>query len=89
MNTFETYLLTCIHTDKHAHIQYIHITSIHTIQVLASDGIWDVMQNEDVAKLVMSSSPFKDFLNIGKKLCTEAIILGSTDNVTALIVDLK
>eukprot|EP01036_Dinobryon_divergens_P022152 gene22152-30388_t len=47
------------------------------------------MQNEDVAKLVMSSSPFKDFLNIGKKLCTEAIILGSTDNVTALIVDLK
>ena len=48
-----------------------------------------MMQNEDVAKLVMSSSPFKDFLNIGKKLCTEAIILGSTDNVTALIVDLK
>ena len=37
----------------------------------------------------MSSSPFKDFANIGKKICTEAIILGSTDNVTAVIVDLK
>lgn len=57
--------------------------------VLASDGIWDVMSNDEVAKLVMNSSPFRDFINIGKKLCTEAIILGSTDNVTALIVDLK
>lgn len=55
--------------------------------ILASDGLWDVMENDDVAKLVIKNR--KDFLNIGKILCTEAIIMGSTDNVTALVIDLK
>lgn len=55
--------------------------------VLASDGLWDVMENEYVAKMVLSGS--KQFLQIAKTLCTEAIILGSQDNVTALVVDIK
>eukprot|EP01038_Epipyxis_sp_PR26KG_P008457 gene8457-11435_t len=55
--------------------------------VLASDGVWDVMQNELVATFVLNNA--KDFMNIGKLLCDEAIMLGSTDNVTALVVDLK
>lgn len=55
--------------------------------VLASDGLWDVMENEEVARLVLSNS--QDFLTLGKKLCSEAIVLGSTDNVTALVIDLK
>jgi protein phosphatase 1L len=54
--------------------------------VLASDGIWDVMRNEEVAQLVLAS---KDFLSIARELCHEAIIMGSTDNVTALVIDLK
>lgn len=55
--------------------------------VLASDGLWDVMENSEVAKLVLKWK--NDFINIGKKLCNEAIIMGSTDNVTALVIDLK
>jgi len=55
--------------------------------VLASDGVYDTMENEDVAKLVLRNA--KDFLNVSKRLCTEAIIMGSTDNVTALVIDLK
>jgi serine/threonine protein phosphatase PrpC len=55
--------------------------------VIASDGLWDVMENEDVAKYVFKHS--QDFLSIGKKLCQEAIHLGSADNVTALVIDLK
>ncbi len=31
----------------------------------------------------------RDFLNVAKRLCTEAIIMGSTDNVTALIAEKK
>jgi serine/threonine protein phosphatase PrpC len=55
--------------------------------VLATDGVWDVLENEDVAQLVLSSA--KDFINIAKKLCTESAIMGSNDNVTALVIDLK
>ncbi len=55
--------------------------------VLASDGLWDVMENEYVAKMVMSNS--KQFLDVAKTLCSEAIILGSQDNVTVLVVDIK
>lgn len=55
--------------------------------VLASDGVFDVIENEDVAKIVLRNG--RDFLNVAKRLCTEAIIMGSTDNVTALVIDLK
>lgn len=55
--------------------------------VLASDGVFDVIENEDVAKIVLRNA--RDFLNVSKRLCTEALIMGSTDNVTALVIDLK
>lgn len=63
------------------------IESVDEFLVLASDGLWDVMDNDDVAKLVLRNS--RDFINLGKLLCTEAIMMGSTDNVTALVIDLK
>lgn len=56
--------------------------------VLASDGLWDVLSNEMVAKLVMEKAP-KDFLNSAKILCDESLLAGSTDNVTVVIVDLR
>lgn len=56
--------------------------------VLATDGLWDVLENEDVAKLVLSSSR-ENFVDVAKKLCIEAAIMGSNDNVTALVIDLK
>jgi hypothetical protein len=55
--------------------------------VMASDGVFDVMGNDDVAKIILRNA--KDFLNVSKRLCTEAIIMGSSDNVTALVIDLK
>lgn len=55
--------------------------------VIATDGLWDVMENEDVGHYVLNSR--KDFLNISKKLCAEALILGSADNVTVLVIDIK
>ena len=56
--------------------------------VLASDGVWDVMHNEDVARLVVQAGAY-DFAAIAKTLCAEALILGSSDNVTAVVVDLR
>ncbi len=56
--------------------------------VLASDGVWDVLSNEDVAKIVRAGVT-RGFLHVAKQLCGEAILSGSSDNVTALVVDLK
>lgn len=56
--------------------------------VLASDGLWDAMRNEEVARRILVSAS-NDFKNISKILCTEALIAGSTDNVTVLVIDLR
>ena len=56
--------------------------------VLASDGIWDVMTNEDAAKVVEQAIKSKPFVDAAKELCAQALMLGSMDNVTASIIDL-
>ena len=56
--------------------------------VLASDGLWDVLKNEEVGKLVYNAAN-KDFINCSKFLCSEALIAGSTDNITVVVVDLR
>lgn len=54
--------------------------------VLASDGLWDVMKNEEVGKFVLKC---QDFPCIARDLCHEAALMGSTDNITVLVIDLK
>ena len=44
------------------------------------------MTNEYVAKFLLNVSNFTD---AAKELCYEAAILGSSDNVTVVVVDLK
>ena len=56
--------------------------------VLASDGLWDVLRNDEVGKFVMGYKD-KKFSNVARDLCFEAIILGSTDNVTVQVIDLR
>lgn len=54
--------------------------------VLASDGLWDVMSSNDAAAIVhRERNPHL----AAKKLTAEALRLGSMDNVTALVVDLR
>lgn len=46
------------------------------------------MQNEEVSRLVLQATG-RSFLSAAKELCAEAMIQGSTDNVTALVIDLR
>lgn len=57
--------------------------------VLASDGLWDVLKNDEVGRFALQYRDDKKFANIARDLCFEAIILGSTDNVTVQVVDLR
>ena len=64
--------------------------------VVASDGIWDVMSNEQVANFLIDVAVDKktgivrdDMLRLaGRRLCDEASRLGSGDNLSAVVVSL-
>mmetsp|Transcript_32979 Transcript_32979/g.49821 ORF Transcript_32979/g.49821 Transcript_32979/m.49821 type:complete len:667 (-) Transcript_32979:188-2188(-) len=66
--------------------------------VLACDGVWDVMTNEEVADFVMSAvekaledeSPSTDILpEISDMLCEECLTRGSKDNLSVILVALS
>ena len=54
--------------------------------VLASDGLWDVMSNKQVADEIRSCSSVE---NAAKRLTEKAFRLGSRDNICSLVVDLR
>jgi protein phosphatase 1L len=67
--------------------------------IVSSDGIWDVMDNDEVAHVVLSSSCAIDngrlvidtarFKTAAKNLCQHAKASGSADNFAVIVVDLK
>ena len=58
--------------------------------LLASDGLWDVMNNLQVAEFVQDLSRRNiPFINMAREICNEALLRGSTDNVTVILVDLR
>ena len=65
--------------------------------VLACDGLWDVLSNEQVADVVLAAMhplPGREEAHEAAQrasaaLVRQAILSGSTDNVTAIVVDLR
>lgn len=56
--------------------------------VLACDGIWDVMTNEDVATFIVSRIATKSLETIASELMNECLHRDSTDNMSVYIVKL-
>ncbi|KAA0146519.1 hypothetical protein FNF29_07991 [Cafeteria roenbergensis] len=54
--------------------------------VLATDGLWDVMSNEEVGGAIYAVAAPQ---TVAERLVREALSRGSSDNVTALVVDLR
>jgi len=56
--------------------------------VLACDGLWDVMSNQDVANYIISNYYLNKIKpkNIAHNLAQEALNRGSTDNITIIII---
>jgi serine/threonine protein phosphatase PrpC len=64
--------------------------------VLACDGLWDVMSNQDVVNFILSGcydmstgKKINKNINIAKRLAEQAIMRGSTDNVSIIVVFLN
>ena len=58
--------------------------------MIACDGVWDVMSNEDAMKYVQENyAKEKDLNKVANMLGNEAIAKGSEDNITVVIVSLE
>mmetsp|Transcript_43031 Transcript_43031/g.105204 ORF Transcript_43031/g.105204 Transcript_43031/m.105204 type:complete len:524 (-) Transcript_43031:107-1678(-) len=55
--------------------------------ILATDGLWDVLTNSETAQLVAREGG--NVKQAAKALTREALRLGSMDNISALVVDLR
>jgi serine/threonine protein phosphatase PrpC len=65
----------------------LRITSADQFLVLGSDGLWDVITDQEAVGLVHDT--VKDPALCAKRLVQEALARGSTDNVTAVVVFLQ
>jgi serine/threonine protein phosphatase PrpC len=57
------------------------------VLILASDGLWEVLSQEEAVGLVADT--VKDPDMCAKRLATEAMTRGSRDNITALVAFLQ
>ncbi|KAL8172212.1 hypothetical protein V2J09_024016 [Rumex salicifolius] len=55
--------------------------------VMASDGLWDVVSNEEVSRIIRDT--VKEPGMCSKRLATEAAERGSSDNITVIVVFLR
>lgn len=56
-------------------------------QVMASDGLWDVISNREVINIIKDT--VKEPGMCSKRLATEAVERGSKDNITVIVVFLR
>lgn len=56
-------------------------------QVMASDGLWDVVSEKDVVNIIRDT--VKEAGMCSKRLATEAAARGSKDNITVIVIFLR
>jgi serine/threonine protein phosphatase PrpC len=65
----------------------VELTPDDEFIVLACDGLWDVLSNDEVVELVEST--VKERGLAAKRLVAEALARGSDDNVTCIVAFLR
>jgi serine/threonine protein phosphatase PrpC len=61
----------------------IELSSDPSFLILACDGLWDVMEDQQAVDFVLKYQDDKE--NLSKHLITEALRKGSTDNITVVV----
>ena len=68
---------------------FVHTVDDHDrFVVMASDGVWDVMSDDDVHGMVLSASE-QTVDEISERLVQSALARGSRDNLSCLVVKLR
>lgn len=64
------------------------LTSRDRFVVLASDGVWDVVDEEEAAQMVLAAEAGQTCAALAQMLVDRALAGGTRDNVSALVVRL-
>jgi len=89
----DLYLKTWVIPDPE--VQHRELTTEDSALILATDGVWDVLSNQEVAdicnaSLERSGGTTKQKLDIlARQITKKAFDRGSQDNITTLVVDLQ
>lgn len=67
-------------------LQEESLTTEDEMAILASDGLWDVISNQDAITLIKD---IKDAETAAKKLTEEAYSRGSNDNISCIVIRFK
>ncbi len=67
----------------------IMLTPLDSFLVLACDGVWDVMNNQQVVDCVRKFLHLNDAEEAARQLAKEAYRRGSTDNISTIVVIFK
>lgn len=68
-------------------ITEVFLSSDDEYMVMASDGLWDVVSNDDVVSIIKDT--VKEPGMCSKRLATEAAARGAKDNITVIVVFLR
>lgn len=69
-------------------IYTIKITKKHEFIVMACDGLWDVIENNELYKL-LKKYQIRKISNYASELATEALNRGSSDNISVIVLELN
>lgn len=69
------------------YVQRVELPSDAEFVVLGCDGVFDVLQDEDVCRIVKENC--QDYASCAEHVVQEAVDQGSTDNITVIVVGLK
>jgi serine/threonine protein phosphatase PrpC len=78
---------SCVNADPD--IRELNLTGSELCIIMACDGLWDVLDERSVGILLKSHTAKGEKLStLSEMLVNEALRLGSTDNVSVVIIDL-
>lgn len=67
-------------------VYYKKINKLTKYIVMGCDGLWDVITNDELYKLLENYKK-KNIVNLASELATEALCRGSTDNISVIIIE--
>lgn len=65
----------------------VHLTAKDEFMVLASDGLWDTVSNDEAVAIVQDTVKHPEMC--AQRLATEAVARGSHDNVSVIVAYLR
>ena len=68
------------------HITRINITDNDRYVVVATDGVWDIFEDEDIYQMSKGMNNSKEFCN---SIVDKAIEKGSMDNISCFVIKLN